>query len=182
MKTPIISTIGINGIGIFNHHGTPGAFTICIQYALLPEKLVIINVKRASTPVTPIFPVILAPPGKNGISPKRLFSKMKKKIVKRKGRYFSYLFSPIDAFAISSLTKRIIGSTNDCKPLGAFPFRFLYELATEINTNIIKNILMNIANTFFVMEISSTGRISFPSLSRRTILPALKLSCEMKYP
>ena len=31
VKTPINSTIGINGIGNFNHQGTPGVFTICNQ-------------------------------------------------------------------------------------------------------------------------------------------------------
>ena len=41
------------------------------------------NVATARTSVTAMLPVTFAPPGKKGISPMRLFTKMKKKTVSR---------------------------------------------------------------------------------------------------
>ena len=80
VNKPIIST----GIMIGDSHlGTPGVLKICPQYALLPLNWVTIKVQVASTNVTAMFPVTLAPKGKKGISPIRLIIRMKKKAVRR---------------------------------------------------------------------------------------------------
>ena len=50
--------------------------------------LVTKNVKSASTIVTEIFPVTLAPKGKMGISPNKLVNKIKKKSVRSGGINF----------------------------------------------------------------------------------------------
>ena len=48
-----------------------------------------LNVNSAKTPVTAMFPVTFAPPGKIGIRPNRLLIKIKKNTVKRNGVNFS---------------------------------------------------------------------------------------------
>ena len=87
--------------------------------------VVMTKVNKANTIVMVILPVKFAPPGKNGTKPKRLFRKIKKKIVSKKGVNFKCFFSPIAALAISSLIKIIIGSMADCSPFGACPSRLL---------------------------------------------------------
>ena len=62
--------------GVFRKTGTSGQ-KISFQYSLLPKKLVATNVSIASTNVTAILPVTLAPPGNSGISPNRLLKKIK---------------------------------------------------------------------------------------------------------
>ena len=87
---------------------------------MFPKSVVTIKVIRDRTNVTAIFPVTLAAPGSNPI---KLFISMKKKKVSSRGVNFS-CFLPILSLIISSLTKRINGSINPCKPLGsAFFFR-----------------------------------------------------------
>ena len=82
VKTPNNSTTGINGTGTFNQLGTSGQ-NISFQYSLFPNKLTAKKVNNAKTNVTAILPVTLAPAGKTGISPIRLFKKIKKKTVSR---------------------------------------------------------------------------------------------------
>jgi hypothetical protein len=80
-KRPIISTGIIMGR---SQKGTPGAAKICLQYVLLPLNCVIRKVQVAITNVTAILPVTLAPNGGgNGISPIRLFIRIKKNADKR---------------------------------------------------------------------------------------------------
>ncbi len=113
VNTPIISTIGMSGTGNFSHHGTPGALTMCFQYPLFPLNVVIKKVNRAKTSVTAMLPVTFAPPGKIGISPKRLLISIKKNVVNKKGKNRSYFFSPMEDFAMSSRINRIMTSKND---------------------------------------------------------------------
>jgi len=54
--------------------------------------VVITKVANARTAVIAIFPVRFAPPGNIGISPSKLFIKIKKNIVSRNGKNFSYFF------------------------------------------------------------------------------------------
>jgi hypothetical protein len=75
----------MSGIGILSHQGTPGAFTMCVQYALLALKVVMTKVNSARTMVMAMFPVIFTPNGKNGINPIRLLKKIKKKSVSKYG-------------------------------------------------------------------------------------------------
>ena len=82
VKIPKNSIKGIIGIGTFNHVGTSGQ-KISFQYAFVPYTLVMMNVHKASTKVMAMLPVTLAPPGKIGISPIRLFTRMKKNAVSR---------------------------------------------------------------------------------------------------
>lgn len=56
---------------------------ISFQYSLLPKRLTMSIVQIARKNVMLILPVILAPPGKIGISPKRFVMKIKKKAVSR---------------------------------------------------------------------------------------------------
>ena len=103
VKTPKIS------IGIIignNATGVPGGFTRCFQYPLFADAVIIINVKIDNTKVTEIFPVTLAAPG---VSPNKLFIKIKKNTVSKNIVYFSCL-GPIFDFIISSLTNKISGS------------------------------------------------------------------------
>jgi hypothetical protein len=79
--------IGNGQLGNFNHHGTPGVLKICTQKCLLVLNKVMMNVKPANTSVTAMFPVKLAPNGKNGIKPIKLLMRMKKKIVNKNGKY-----------------------------------------------------------------------------------------------
>ena len=79
--SPIISTGIIIGR---SQKGTPGVAKICLQYFLFPLNWVIIKVHAARTKVTAILPVTFAPKGGgNGISPIRLFIRIKKKADKR---------------------------------------------------------------------------------------------------
>ena len=117
VKTPNISIgiiIGNNAIGV------PGGLTICFQYPLFADTVIIINVNIDKTNVTEIFPVTFAAPG---VSPNRLFISIKKKTVIKNIVYFLY-FGPMFDLIMSSLTKRIKGSKNDCIPFGA-SFLFL---------------------------------------------------------
>ena len=82
VKIPDSSMTGIRGTGHFIHTGTSGQ-TISFQYSLLPEKLVIRNVRNASTKVMVILPVTLAPPGKIGSNPMRFVTRIKKKTVSK---------------------------------------------------------------------------------------------------
>lgn len=75
--TPIISMIGISGTGHFKNNGTLGQNT-SFQYSRLPNKLTAKNVQQAKNSVMLMFPVTLAPPGKNGIRPSTLTVKMKR--------------------------------------------------------------------------------------------------------
>ena len=63
--------------------------------------------------VNAMLPLTLAPPGKNGISPKKLLIKIKKKIVNKNGMYLPAFLAPIFGIATSSLTNKIIGSIKD---------------------------------------------------------------------
>jgi hypothetical protein len=76
---------------------------------LPPEKVVINKVITARVSVIAMFPVRFAAPGSN---PRRFPNQMKKKTVRRKGKYLSNFFSPMLSFAMSSLTKMIKGSKN----------------------------------------------------------------------
>ena len=62
--------------------GTSGQ-KISFQYSRVPLKVVIRKVIKASTRVTAMFPVRLAPPGKITISPSRFIVRMKKNTVSR---------------------------------------------------------------------------------------------------
>ena len=84
VNIPTNSIAGIIGMGAFSHKGTSGQ-KISFQYAFVPNILTIRNVQIANTQVTAILPVTLAPPGKMGIIPDRLFIKIKKKTVRRYG-------------------------------------------------------------------------------------------------
>jgi hypothetical protein len=79
--------IPINSTGIIigrSQNGTPGVAKICRQYALFPLNCVMMKVKKASTNVTAMLPVTLAPNGGGkGISPIRLLISIKKNTVKR---------------------------------------------------------------------------------------------------
>src|ERR1035437_2164636 len=110
------------------------------------------KVNSARVKVTAMLPVTLLPPGRKGIKPKRFVINTKKKIVRRKGMYLAYFFSPMDGIATSSLTKRINGSTRDCIPFGAKSFLRVYAFATEINIQHIKNAMKRMEAVFFVME------------------------------
>src|SRR3546814_2290582 len=90
-----------------------------------------------------------------GINPNRLLIQIKKKIVSNSGMKRAYR-CPMLGRAMSSRTKRIIGSMTDWKPLGAFPSRFLYARATEEKISTSKNTDKNMAATFLVMEKSQT--------------------------
>ena len=154
VNTPIISTIGMIGSGTLSHQGTPGVLTMSFQYSFLPENWVTKNVNRARIPVTAMFPVRLAPPGKMGIRPIRLLKSMKKKSVSRNGVYFGAFF-PKEGSMTSSCKKTITGSSNACKPLGAWSGRRLYCLATDRNIHVMRISEIISAQTFFVMEISN---------------------------
>src|SRR3989304_5566254 len=116
---------------------------------MFPLNFVIIKVNTAIVMVIAILPVRLVPPGIIGTRPNKLFSKIKKNRVSRKGMYILYLLSPIDDLAISSLTKTIIGSSSDCIPLGGLSLFLIYVLAAEINIHSMSNMLKNIAAVFF---------------------------------
>ena len=58
-------------------------------------------------------------------------------------------------FAISSRTKRIKGSINDCNPLGALFGLRAYAFAMEMNISNISSMLISIAVTFLVTDKSS---------------------------
>ncbi len=73
--------IGINGIGNFKNHGTPGVLKMSSKYSLLPKIFVMKNVNNANTNVIAMLPVRLAPNGKNGTNPNRLLMKIKKNTV-----------------------------------------------------------------------------------------------------
>ena len=110
-----------NSIGaknIFIGTGTPGIQKTCFQKALFELTFTTTNTINAKTIVKAIFPLRLAPPGKKGIKPNKLFNQIKKKIDNKKGMYLVYL-GPIFGLAISSLTNNIIGSKKLCNPLGA---------------------------------------------------------------
>src|SRR6185369_4255649 len=97
-----------------------------------------------------------------------LFTQMKKKIVSSKGKNRLYFFSPMDAFAISSLTKMMIGSINDCNPFGAWSFLLVYDLATEIKIHNNRTHANRISITVLVIEKSTKSSMSeliFPSSS-----------------
>ena len=81
VNIPKISITGITG-GILSHKGTFGQ-RISFQYSLLPKRFTISIVPTAKNNVMLILPVTLAPPGNIGISPRRLFVKMKKNTVRR---------------------------------------------------------------------------------------------------
>ena len=66
VKQPTSSMIGINGIGNFKNHGTPGVLKMSSKYSLLPKIFVMKNVNNANTNVIAMLPVRLAPNGKNG--------------------------------------------------------------------------------------------------------------------
>ena len=82
VKIPNSSMAGIKGIGHFKNVGTSGQ-RISFQYSLVPKTLTATNVHKASTIVMAIFPVTLPPPGKTGIKPMTLLTKIKKKAVSR---------------------------------------------------------------------------------------------------
>ena len=113
---------------------------------------------------TAILPVKLAPPGRNGTNPIKLFIQIKKKTVSKNGRYFLYFFSPMADFAMSSLTKIINGSNKDCIPFGAFPGLFLYAFAVEVNIQSISKMLTNIDATFLVIDISQSFAVAASSV------------------
>ena len=52
VNIPKISTIGMIGIGNFNHQGNPGIFTMCFHYCLLPLTLVITKLCNAKQSIT----------------------------------------------------------------------------------------------------------------------------------
>ena len=83
VKMPKTSINGITG-GIFSHSGTLG-HRISFQYSLFPKRFTANMVPTASNNVMLMLPVTLAPPGKIGMSPSRLFVKMKKNTVNKKG-------------------------------------------------------------------------------------------------
>ena len=111
-----------------------------------------------------ILPLTLAPPGKKGINPKKLLIKIKKKIVNKNGKYLPAFFAPILGMATSSLTNKMIGSINDCKPLGAevIPL-FLYAAAEDNNSSNKTKTDTNKLATFFVIDKSQS--CLFASLS-----------------
>ena len=82
VKIPNNSMAGIKGIGHFKNTGTSG-HRISFQYSFVPNTFTAMNVQRASTRVMAILPVTFPPPGKTGIKPIILFTKMKKKAVSR---------------------------------------------------------------------------------------------------
>ena len=82
VKIPTSSIPGIIGTGTLSHHGT-SAKKISFQYSRVPNRFTARNVHSASTSVTAMLPDTFAPPGKNGISPIRLLTKMKKNTVSR---------------------------------------------------------------------------------------------------
>lgn len=118
VKMPMNSTKGIMGRGIFSHQGTPGVLTMSFQYSLLPENWVMKKVKRAKIPVTAMLPVRLAPPGKMGMMPIRLFNKIKKNNVSKYGVYLAAL-SPNEGLITSSWRNTTTGSISPCRPRGA---------------------------------------------------------------
>ena len=84
VKMPNNSITGIIGTGTLSQVGTGGQ-SISFQYSLFPKRLTSNMVHTARKKVMLMLPVIFAPPGKTGMSPKRLVMKMKKKAVRRKG-------------------------------------------------------------------------------------------------
>ena len=82
VKIPNNSIAGINGIGHFKKVGTSG-HRISFQYSLVPNTLTATKVHSANTMVMAMFPVTLPPPGKTGIKPMTLLTKIKKKAVSR---------------------------------------------------------------------------------------------------
>ena len=82
VSMPKNSTKGMIGNGNFRKIGALGQ-NISFQYSLVANRFTARNVHKASTAVMVILPVILAPPGKIGIIPIRLFIRMKKKTVSR---------------------------------------------------------------------------------------------------
>ena len=82
VNTPKNSTNGMIGKGRFQVDRRFGP-KISFQYTFVANRLTAINVQSANTPVTAIFPVILAPPGKTGMIPIRLLIKIKKNTVSK---------------------------------------------------------------------------------------------------
>ena len=87
VKIPNNSMTGMRGIGSFNHKGTSGQ-RISFQYARVPNTFTAMKVQSAKTNVMAMFPVTLIPPGKMGINPMTLFTKIKKNAVSKYGEYF----------------------------------------------------------------------------------------------
>ena len=79
---------------------------------MFPFILIITKAINANANVNAIFPDTLAPPGKNGTKPSKLFIKIKKKTESKKGTNFFYFF-PILCFITSSTKYCIIGSKAD---------------------------------------------------------------------
>ena len=105
--------------------------------------------------VTAMFPVMFAPPGKNGNKPNRFEKKINKNAVSKYGKYFLYLCSPIEGTAMSFLINEIKYSTTVSNPFGACPSLFFALFAPFKTKNIIKPETINIAKTFFVIEKSN---------------------------
>ena len=82
VKIPNNSMAGIKGIGHFKNIGTSGQ-RISFQYSFVPNTLTATKVHKASTIVIAMLPVTLPPPGKTGINPMILLTKMKKKAVSK---------------------------------------------------------------------------------------------------
>ena len=111
------------------------------------------KVIKDSTNVTAILPVTLAAPGSKPI---KLFINIKKKNVSNSGVNFSCFF-PILSLIISSLTNKINGSINPCKPLGS-TFFLEYDLDTAPIIKNNRNTDINIDATFLVIDKSIISR------------------------
>ena len=77
---------GINGIGALSHFGNIGSENLLIIF-FVPVRFITSMVATASTKVEAMFPVTLAPPGKQGNKSQNIVQENKENSVSRKGAY-----------------------------------------------------------------------------------------------